>query len=360
MSTPIFICNAKGVVIFKNAAAMRQIRLPRRNTSVRSHLRQVEEGELSRIHLRKKPSILTMHTGDRPARALVIPYVRDETCGPALSQSEGPAGEVCSLWIFPAVLQVYPASLPAQYMEDLVEDLGSEICALIKYADRASGLFAGKEAQGVQSKLDRKVQRILSTLEAMPEGRWFDLRHSLQIILPIICRRLEIVGAEIEYSEEEGILTPGQAVDLPRMALVLLHLLTYSVSLSGSRSVRLHLFGSEDGVGMRASFTLRWPPFTTENSDDLHRLCLLLPSGQLELLVLNSLCKGFGTSVTYTLTDEPENNLVLSVGLPLTQRALVRALVLTATEQLFLERDLEAIFGAVWEETLAIHTDENE
>ena len=110
MSTPIFICNAKGVVIFKNDAAMRQIRLPRRNTSVRSHLRQAEEGELSRIHLRKKPSILTMHTGDRPARALVIPYVRDETCGPALSQSEGPAGEVCSLWIFPAILRcILPA-----------------------------------------------------------------------------------------------------------------------------------------------------------------------------------------------------------------------------------------------------------
>lgn len=360
MSTPIFICNAKGVVIFKNDAAMRQIRLPRRNTSVRSHLRQAEEGELSRIHLRKKPSILTMHTGDRPARALVIPYVRDETCGPALSQSEGPAGEVCSLWIFPAILQVYPTSLPVQYMEELVENLGSEICALIKYADRASGLFAGKEAQSVQTKLDRKVHRILSTLEAMPEGRWFDLRHSLQIILPVLHRRLEIVGAELEYSEEEDIHLPGQAVDLPRMSLALLHLLTYTVSLSGSRSVRLRLCRMGDEVGMRASFTLRWPPFTTENSDDLYKLCLLLPSGQLELLILNSICKGFGTSVTYTLTDEPEYNLILNVGLPLTQRALVRTLVLTPTEQLFLERDLEALFGAVWEETLAVHTDENE
>ena len=114
MNTPIFICNAKGVVIFKNAAAMRQIRLPRRNTSVRSHLRQAEEGELDRIYQRKKPSLLTLHTGDRPARAFVVPYISDETCGPALAGAEVAEGEVCSLWIFPAVLQTFATSLPAQ------------------------------------------------------------------------------------------------------------------------------------------------------------------------------------------------------------------------------------------------------
>ena len=76
--------------------------------------------------------------------------------------------------------------------------------------------------------------------------------------------------------------------------------------------------------------------------------------------MLDSLCKGFGTLLTYTITEETENNFTLSVGLPITQRAMVRTLALSPTEQLFLERDLEAIFGAVWEETLAVHTDENE
>ena len=352
MHTPIFICNAKGVVIFKNDAAMRQIRLPRRNTSVRSHLRQAEEGELDRIHLRKKPSLLTMHTGDRPARALVVPYVNDESCGPALAGAKVKSDEVCSLWIFPAVLQTFATSLPAQYIETLVDDLGSEICSLIKQADRLSGLLPGKEKRAVQEKMDRRVMRILSSLETIPEGRWFDLRHTLQIVIPILYRRLELVGADLEYLEDEEVLSFGQAVDLSRMALVLVHLLTYCVSLSGSRSVRLRLCKLSEGIGFRASFDLSWPPFTTTDSADLHRLCLLLPSGQLELLVLDSLCKGFGMPLTYTLTEEPENNLTLSVGLPVTQRAMVRTMVLSPTEQMFLERDLEAIFGAVWEEKL--------
>lgn len=360
MNTPIFICNAKGVVIFKNAAAMRQIRLPRRNTSVRSHLRQAEEGELDRIYQRKKPSLLTLHTGDRPARAFVVPYVSDETCGPALAGAEVAEGEVCSLWIFPAVLQTFATSLPAQYIEGLLEDLGSEICTLIKQADRLSGLLPGKEKRSVQEKLDRRVQRILSSLESVPEGRWFDLRHALQIVLPIIHRRLEIVGAEVDYSEEDDVISYGQAVDLSRMALVLIHLLSYCVSLSGSRSVSLRLCRLETGVGIRASFTLSWPPFTVTDSSDLQRLCLLLPSGQLELLILDSLCKGFGTPLTYSLTEEAENNLTLSVGLPLTQRAMVRTLALSPTEQLFLERDLEAIFGAVWEEALMEHSEEGD
>lgn len=350
MSTPIFICNARGTVIFKNAAAMRQIRLPRRNTSVRSHLRQAEEGELDRIHLRKKPSILTLHTGDRPVRALVVPYTKDENCGPALASADAETGEVCSLWIFPAVFQVFSTSLPVQYIEGLMEELAAEICTLIKQADRISGLLPGAEKRAFQQKLDRRVQRILSTLEVLPEGRWFDLRHSLQILLPILHRRLEIVGARMEYSEEEGVLTPGQAVDLPRMAMVLLHLLTYCVSLSNHRTVNLRLCRLDDGVGILASFGLSWPPYTVTDSEDIHKLCLLLPSEQLELLILSSLCKGFGTPIRYTLTDETENNLTLSLGLPITRRAMVRTLVLTSTEQLFLERDLEALFGAVWEE----------
>ena len=360
MNTPIFICNAKGVVIFKNSAAMRKIRLPRRNTSVRSHLRQAEEGELDRIATRKKPSLLTLHTGDRPMRALVVPYANDEHCGPALAGAEVAQGEVCSLWIFSAVLQAYGTSIPAQYIETIAEDLSSELCTLIKQADRLSGLLPGREKQSVQEKLDRKVLRILNHLEQIPEGRWFDLRHAMQIVLPIIHRRLEVIGAEMEYSQEEDAISYGQAVDLPRMVFLLLHLITYTVSLSGSRSVSIHLCKMEEGVGLRASFSLSWPPFTVTDSTDLRRLCLLLPSGQMELLVLDSLCKGFGTKLSYTITEETENNFTLSVGLPITQRAMVRTLALSPTDQLFLERDLEAIFDAVWEETLAVHADELE
>ncbi len=360
MSTPIFICNASGVVIFKNAAAMRQIRLPRRNTSVRSHLRQTEEGELDRIPRRKKPSILTLHTGDRPVRALVVPYVKDERCGPALATADAETGEVCSLWIFPAVLQVFSTSLTAQYIELVTEEFFGEICTLIKEADRVSGLLPGKERRTIQQKLDRRVQRILTALETLPEGRWFDLRRAVQILIPILHRRLEIVGAYAEYSEEEGVYAEGQAVDLPRMALMLLHLLSYCVPLSNSRTVSIRLCKTDGRAVMRASFTLNWPPYTVGESQDLGKLCLLMPSGQLELLVLEGLCKGFGTPVCYSLTDEPENNLTLTLPLPLTDRAMVRTLILSSTEQLFLERDLEALFGAVWEETLMEYPEEND
>lgn len=350
MQTPIFICNARGVVIFKNAAAIRRIRLPRRNTSVRSHLRQAEEGELDRIPERRRPSILALHTGDRPVRALVIPYVKDENCGPALGSADAQRGEVCSLWIFPAILQTFSTSLTAQYIEGVLEELSDEVCDLIKLADRVSGLLPGKEKNAVGRKLDRRVQRILSTLETLPEGRWFDLRHAVQTLLPVIRRRMEIVGCEIDYGEEKDILHPGQVVDLPRLSLMLLHLLSYCVPLSDERAVTLRLCADGDQICVRAAFSLHWPPYTVNDSEDLRKLCLLLPSGQMELMILESLCRGFGAPVRYTLTDEIENNLTLILPLPLTDRAAVHMSMLTSTEQLFLERDLEAIFGAVWEE----------
>ncbi len=350
MQTPVLICNARGVVIFKNAAAVRRIRLPRRNTSVRSHLRQAEEGELDRIHTRKKPSILTLHTGDRPARALVIPYVKDETCGPALSCADAAEGEVCSLWVFPSVLQIYSISLSGQYIEGVLEELSDEICGLIKQADRYSGLLPGKEKNNVGRKLDHRVLRILSTLETLPEGKWFGLRQTLQMLLPIIRRRLELLGIDIEYDEEDGIFSAGQAVDLPRTVLLILHLLSYIVPLDDRREVRLYLCRAHAQVCLRSSFTLNWPPYTVADSEDVGRLCLLLPSGQLELMILDALCKGFGMPVRYTLTDEPEHNLTLIVPLPMSEAGAVHTPILSATEELFLERDLEALFGAVWEE----------
>lgn len=350
MQTPILICNARGVVVFKNAAAVRRIRLPRRNTSVRSHLRQAEEGELDRIHLRKKPSLLTLHTGDRPVRALVIPYVKDEQCGPALSSADAAVGEVCSLWIFPSMLQTFSISLTVQYIEGVLEELSDEICMLIKQADRCSGMLPGKEKNALAKKLDRRVMRMLSTLETLPEGRWFGLRQTVQMLLPIIRRRLETFGVDLEYSEEVGIFTAGQAVDLPRLALLVLHLLSYSVPLDERRTVSLQLRREEDRICLCSSFTLNWPPYTVVDSEEIDRLCLLLPSGQLELLVLDALCKSYDMPLRYTLTDEPENNLTLTLPLPMADTGAVDMPMITDSEILFLERDLEALFGAVWEE----------
>lgn len=360
METPIMICNSAGVVIYKNPSAMRAVRLPRRNTSVRSHLRQAEEGELARIGERKKPSILTLHTGDRPARALVIPYVRAADCSPVLSSAGVAEGEVCSLWIFPAVLQVYVTSQSAQYIESAVVELAPELCKLVKDADRYSGLLPGKKRRDVQDRLNRRVNRLLIAIERLPEGRWFELRKAIELLIPIAARRLELLGARLEYCEDRSLIPPGQAVDLPRMALQLLHLLIYCVRLSGSRTASLWLQPHDAGVQMSASFTLTWPPFTVENSNDLWKLCLLLPGSQIELLVLNSICKGIGKGVQWSLTEEAENNLTITVDLPIVQRNLVRAATLSSTELLFLERDMEAIFGAVLEERLVRYGEESE
>ena len=350
MQTPIFICNAQGVVIFKNAAAMRRIRLPRRNTSVRSHLRQAEVGELERIPQRRAPSILTLHSGDRPMRALVIPYTKDVDCGPALAGTDAPMGECCSLWIFPAILQCFSTSTAAQYMEGVLVDLSDEVCSLIKLADRASGLLPGKPKNAIQQKLERRVNRILSSIEALPDGRWFDLQQAVSMLWPILHRRLEFMGVDAELTIEEDLYQVGQAVDLPRMSMMLLHLLSYCVPLADDRSVALCLCRSGESLCICSSFTLHWPPYTMCDSPDMSKLSLLLPSGQLELMVLEALGKNFNQPIRFTLTDESYYNLTLTLPLPVVERRLVRMPLLSSTELLFLEKDLEMLFGAVWEE----------
>ena len=107
-----------------------------------------------------------------------------------------------------------------------------------------------------------------------------------------------------------------------------------------------------------AAFTLNWPPFTVSHSEELHKLCLLLPGSQVDLLMLNSVCKSIGRGVRWSLTDEEEYNLRVTVDLPIMGRDCVRTNLLSDTDLLFLERDLEAIFGAVLEERLLEYGEE--
>lgn len=360
LDTPVLICNNAGVVIYKNPAAMRAIRLPRRNTSIRTHLRQAEEGELDRIGERKKPSILVLHTGDRPVRALVCPYVQNENSGAVLHASTAAPGEVCSLWVFPAALQMFSTSGPGQYIESVVVDLAPELCKLVKESDRLSGLLPGKKRHELEEKTTRRISRVFTSMEELGEGHWVDMNVAIHLLIPIVRRRLELLGARLEYTETPTPYFEGMVVDLSRMSLQLLHLLIYCVSLSDSKTAALQLKPDGEGVQMNAAFTLNWPPFTVNDSDDLHRLCLLLPGSQIDLLMLNSICKSIGRGIRWSLTDEGENNLRVSTDLPVKRSNLVRMHLLSSTDLLFLERDLEAIFGAVLEERLVKYGEESE
>ena len=360
LDTPILICNNAGVVIYKNPAAMRTIRLPRRNTSIRTHLRQAEEGELDRIGERKKPSILALHTGDRPVRALVCPYVQNENSGAVLRASTAAQGEVCSLWIFPAALQVFATSQSGQYIESVVVDLAPELCKLVKETDQLSGLLPGKKRRELEEKTTRRISRLFTAMEELSEGHWVDLHMAINMLIPILRRRLELLGAHLEYTEEKTLHSEGIVVDLSRMSLQLLHLLIYCVSLSDSNTAALQMKSDADGVQMSAAFTLNWPPFTVADSEDLHQLCLLLPGSQIDLLMLDSICKSIGRGIKWSLSDEAENNLRVTVDLPVKRSNLVRMHLLSSTDVLFLERDLEAIFGAVLESRLVRYGEEGE
>lgn len=124
LRTPIIICDEKGLVIYKNSAAVRNVRLPRRNTSMLTHLGQTEKGELCRLFERKKPSVLTVQTGDRNARALVTHYTRD--------------GKECSLWVFISLLQTGSVSGMFAEMDASLTAIARDICKCIQSIDEFS------------------------------------------------------------------------------------------------------------------------------------------------------------------------------------------------------------------------------
>ena len=76
LNTPIMMCDKEGVVIYKNEAAVKEVRLPKRRTHMQPHLHPDDARKLSYIDGAGKPCIFNVSTGERKVRAFVIPYDR--------------------------------------------------------------------------------------------------------------------------------------------------------------------------------------------------------------------------------------------------------------------------------------------
>ena len=141
LDTPIIICNASGLVVYKNASAMRSIRLPRRNTHIQFHLDRGGLSEYENIPSRKKPSVISVDTGDRKANAFVMPYKRGV--------------ESCSLWVFFSLLQINALSRVFGDFERDLCDVGYEICDIIRCLDEKT--FTLDER--VRTEADKRIEK---------------------------------------------------------------------------------------------------------------------------------------------------------------------------------------------------------
>lgn len=344
LNTPIIICNEEGLVIYKNTAAVRSVRLPRRNTSMLTHLGQTERGELAKLSERKRPSVLTVQTGDRNARALVTTYTRD--------------GRTCSLWVFISLLQTGAVSGMFAELDATFAVIGRDICEYIKSVDEFSRVPDRPTAAKLE-KLDERLRRIITAMTEQKRGWLYDLGDTLDMLHEAIEPALRNHGYYLHIEEDfdrvpAWSIRKGEArvlIDLHAFYALYLHLILFCCECTPMRHIDMKFWkekGQEnDEYYMELAFTLPYPPFYTEGdgySTDLSALIALSPRNRFELQLFEAYSTLRGFHMSYQITHEAVNNMKIRMKVPVLIKVRLRSGEESNTEQLFVKHDLALYF----------------
>lgn len=350
LNTPIIICDAKGLVIYKNTAAVRNVRLPRRNTSMLTHLGQTEQGELRRLAERKKPSVLTVQTGDRNARALVMPYTRQ--------------GKECSLWVFVSLLQTGSVSGLFAEADSALTAVGREICEYVKTVDEFSLALPDQPTAAQIDRLEKRILKILDTVIKERKNWLFEMHTGLRILWEAIEKPLSQFGYQLKVAEDAAevpsLAGKGERlvlVELYSLITLYLHLLLWACDSASTKQLELALRQIGEDYYMDIAFTQPYPPCYTDDGDDpnafsndFSALIALSPKNRFEIRLFEAYCASGEYELSYRITHEAENNVCLRLKLLTVQKTRLRSGEESQNELLFVQHDLALYFWYVVKE----------
>lgn len=353
LTTPIIICDERGQVIFKNTAAVKSVRLPRRHTSMLPHLGQTERGELSRLFERRKPSILTVQTGDRNARALVMHYLRE--------------GRPCSLWVFVSLLQSGVVSGLFAEQESALCAVGRDICEYVKAIDELSMALPEEQTSAQMERMEKHLRKIVDALTADKRGWVFDLVDVLDMLESAIERPIHKFGYHISYTcdfQLKPVWAGGKGdlrvlIELHSFYTLYLHLLLFACDAAPLKHIDVAI--RREGVGtiddeyfMDVAFTLPYPPFYTDgDTNDLSALIALSPKNRFEIMMFEAYSSSRGFEMSYRITQERDNNMRIRMKLPVIQKVRLRSGNESDSELQFVRHDLALYFWHIVTERLS-------
>lgn len=330
---PIIICNASGLVVYKNNAAMKNIRLPRRNTHIQFHLDRGGISEYENIPFRKKPSIITVDTGDRRANAFVMPYKR--------------VNESCSLWVFFSMLQINAISrVFSEYERDLY-DIGYEICDIVRCLDEKTFTLDKKVIDETDRRIERRMEKILDYMlssSTLRRSNVYSFENAVALLSDITERSFDKIGYAVRFKEEHSENSPWavNTLELRGFLLLYLYITSFAARLSRDKQVDITVAQESDRLKLHIQFTLGYPLFTVSEEKDISTFAHLAPKCALDLLIISRICRNHLYECIYSVTECDHNNVTVDIKIPACTPNSLRAPSDSSTEHMLMVRDFQA------------------
>ena len=334
LSTPVMILDSAGKVIYKNEAAVRCVRLPKRNTHIFIHLDKTGLSEYEKIQKRHKPSIITVNTGDKNARAFVSKYLRD--------------GESCSLWVFVQHLQANASSMAFNSIENGIISASYQICEAVADIDRLSFSKVSTGRKTVETRLSKRLATILERIYSLENAFDYSGMYSSSKaaeILSISARRIFThYGYELSLSTEKSEDYYERLVDYRGFSSLFTHLLLFAVSANHGRGANAKFILDSECLRIEMMLSMPISPIYISGEKNVSRLSQLCPKNMVDVIVLERLCSVYGYSLEFSVLERAFDNVSIVATVPLKDTGKLRTDAFDI-EYLLLEKDQTVLYA---------------
>lgn len=335
ISTPVIILDSKGKVIYKNWTAMRNIRLPRRGTHIFKHLDNTGKSEYEKLFHRRKPSVITVNTGDRNARAFVSRYIRE--------------AEECTVWVFVSHLQANASSKIFNMIEGSINLASVEICEIIKEIDRRALVISDEGSAKMGGKIEKKfvslLDRIYSRESTDTEITLYEVPSCIDILTLASKRTLSHFGYRVSIGTDNIETGKGALIDYRGFSSAFMHILMFAVEANESRGISIDFDFDGENVIFRSVFTVPIPSFYTNNSSDISLFSDLCPKSAVEALVLEKVLETYGYSFSFDVSEATFDNVSVTVKAPVIESTGLHAPSHIDIESFLVEKDQSVLLA---------------
>ena len=333
LNTPVIICSTDGLVIYKNEAAVKEVRLPKRRTHVQPHLHPDDARTLASLGQMRKPCMMTVNTGERKVRAFVTAYERK--------------GKPCSLWVFPAIIQINSKTRYTYCIESGMTDAADDVCDVVKAIDERSLTASPRTKASIDKRLKKKADNVLVKMFGGDQTALYPLVQGLTLLTDAASRTFGKFGYDIrnEFSGIRDKDGAGSYIDFKSFSLFYYHLLAFFIECGAGGMVNVRFTRNNDRLDIRLVLSMPYPPYYTENESDLTKLAELSPTNIIDLLVFEKFSEYYGYNVSFTINENHLGNLAVFASVPIVGRMEFReSAVLYPSDELLLEGDVTVMY----------------
>lgn len=302
--TPIIMCDKGGLVIYKNEAAVKEIRLPRRNTHIQPHLFPGDPQKLDYISGSKKAAVINVCTGDRNAYAIVCSYKR-------------PDGSEGTLWAFPAMIQTNAMTRYCCRAVNSFIGVADDYSRVIKAIDERSFLLDPKKKQRMDNRIKKYINNVIEMMFTDCDDTPYPVGQGIKLICDVMNRTLIRFGYDVQM-EAGDCLEGDQKVyfDFRSFIIFMFHLVIFFSECGTERALKVRFDRDEEGLKIALTLSMPYPPFYTSGKSDIKKLMQLNPSGTLDVLIFDNFAKKHGYKFSYSINEDHTDNMLVCVTVP--------------------------------------------